>query len=173
MVSMITEGLADYATIKAALTIIPIIFFMCFALYLLCYNLNLNYKYSQGTIYAVMDNQSSTTNNQSSNSSVNPTINQRLSYTADILYDVSLPIMDKNQSYNNGNVSVYYPQKTPSNYSLYYNPTYIAVFASGTCCLILILSIFWLYFLSTHRGFASVDGGLDVTNSIFNMFRRN
>jgi hypothetical protein len=166
MVAMITKGLANYAIIKAALTTIPIFLFLCVSLYYLKYNLGLNYQYSQGNIYTDV-------NKKLSNNIANSISDQQLNYTADILYDVLLPLQKNNIPYSNGNVSVYYPLKTPSIYSLNYNPVNVGGIMSCICCLLFISSIFWLYFLSTHKSFAAVDGGLEVSNSIFNMFNRD
>lgn len=160
---MITEGLGDYAIIRSSLSLILIVVFVCLTIYYLIYCLRSNYQYSQGIIYTVQDN------NSSSNNIIK---RQKLNYKADIIYDILLPLQQNNIPYNNGNVSVYYPKNTPSIYSLSYNPTYISEFVLCVCCFIMIATIIWIYILFTNPGLAAVSGGLDAAGDVSRMFFR-
>lgn len=155
---MLKNGLASYAIIRSGLSIIPIIITICVLLFFLKYYLSLDYRYSLGNIYQVSNN-------------IDNSTSQRLSYVADISYNILLPKQPDNKLYNNGNTSVYYPIKTPALYSLS-NPTYILEIFSCVCCLILLMSIFWFYILLTNPNFAAVDGGIEATNSLFSMFSK-
>lgn len=166
MMSGITDGLADYAIIKAGLSIIPIFIFLCIAFFSLYYNLIQNYQFRLGNIY--------TKNiiNQSSNNIIFPILNQKLKYNANIKYDIDLPLQKNNDPYINGNVKVYYPLKNSSNYTLYYNPTWIAGIMSCLFCLIFILSIVWLIFLINNKNIAAINGGIELSESVYSAFKR-
>ena len=158
----IMNGLASYGIFSSGVSLFFIILFFCIAIGFLIYNINQNYLST--TICNIVSN-------PDKSQTVTYTVNNK-QYVKSILpvQITNNNVTTTNVAYLEGSCTLYYPSANPDSYSLYYNPTTISGIISGVLFLLSVLSYFWFSFLKSNRDVAGVAGGLNVANSVINMF---
>ncbi len=159
------DGLATYELIKTGASIFILVILLLISIWLIYYNMKLNY-------------QSSTICNVTSNT--DGSFTQTLTYTVDnkVYNKIAPPIESvtnnvtkKDYAYPVGLCTVYYPKENPDAYMININPTTASQIIAGILLVIVILTSLWFMFLRSNRNVAGVIGGIDASRSILGIFR--
>ena len=162
----VMEGLASYQIFKTGFYLFFIILFLCCAIGLAIYSLNLNY---------VPTSFCNVTTNTDKSQTLTYVINNK-QYVRPISAVITRNnnVDTKSSYYPDGKCILYYPKENPDsiNYSVNSNPATMSQVVAGILCFITLLMVLWFSFLRTNRGVAGVVGGLDVAHTVAGFFRK-